>query len=181
MHIVHCTGSVSSYRKIDNTCEKKKWEKCWSKDQEGALKSISFNVSSCLGCPGAPVEGGLKVFSHLFTFSESFSKVIIPYNSVINYLFIMQSQVLLRGGGRQCETVAGLDHKDTMEYVSGQQVYFQSLTSPLSQNHRDKNVDARNIDRLNLEQSHNCRWYLTGSQTRGWVMASLVATGYFFT
>merc|ERR1711971_1549284 len=58
----------------------------------GALKSISFNVSSCLGCPGSPVEGGIKV--------------------------------LLRGGGRQCETVAGLDHKDTMEYVQGQQVMF---------------------------------------------------------
>jgi len=58
----------------------------------GALKSISFNVSSCLGCPGSPVEGGIKV--------------------------------LLRGGGRQCETLAGLDHKDTMEYVSGQQVVF---------------------------------------------------------
>jgi len=74
-------------------------------DQEGALKSISFNVSSCLGCPGAPVEGGLKV--------------------------------LLRGGGRQCETVAGLDHKDTMEYVSGQQVIFdgepdQGLSDGLS-------------------------------------------------
>merc|ERR1711971_652925 len=61
-------------------------------DQVGALKSISFNVSSCLGCPGSPVEGGIKV--------------------------------LLRGGGRQCETVAGLDHKDTMEYVQGQQVMF---------------------------------------------------------
>jgi len=58
----------------------------------GALKSVSFNVSSCLGCPGTPVEGGIKV--------------------------------LLRGGGRQCETVAGLDHQDTMEYVSGQQVVF---------------------------------------------------------
>ena len=34
----------------------------------------------------------------------------------------MSAQVLLRGGGRQCETVAGLDHKDTMEYVQGQQV-----------------------------------------------------------
>ena len=30
--------------------------------------------------------------------------------------------MLLRGGGRQCETVAGLDHQDTMEYVAGQQV-----------------------------------------------------------
>jgi len=33
-------------------------------------------------------------------------------------------KVLLRGGGRQCETVAGLDHQDTMEYVAGQQVVF---------------------------------------------------------
>ena len=32
-----------------------------AKDQVGALKSISFNVSSCLGCPGSPVEGGIKV------------------------------------------------------------------------------------------------------------------------
>jgi len=45
--------------------------------------------------------------------------------------------VLLRGGGRQCETVAGLDHKDTMEYVSGQQVIFdgepdQGLSDGLS-------------------------------------------------
>ena len=31
------------------------------KDQVGALKSIAFNVSSCLGCPGSPVEGGIKV------------------------------------------------------------------------------------------------------------------------
>ena len=36
--------------------------------------------------------------------------------------YILPLQVLLRGGGRQCETVAGLDHQDTMEYVSGQQV-----------------------------------------------------------
>ena len=34
----------------------------------------------------------------------------------------MSTQLLLRGGGRQCETVAGLDHQDTMEYVAGQQV-----------------------------------------------------------
>ena len=31
------------------------------KGQVGALKSVSFNVSTCLGCPGSPVEGGIKV------------------------------------------------------------------------------------------------------------------------
>ena len=41
----------------------------------------------------------------------------------------MSPQVLLRGGGRQCETVAGLDHKDTMEYVSGQQVIRVVISS----------------------------------------------------
>ena len=66
--------------------------------------------------------------------------------------------MLLRGGGRQCETVAGLDHKDPMEYVSGQQVDFQLLTTPLSQNHRDKRRRKKHcIDRSNLDQSDNCR------------------------
>jgi len=32
--------------------------------------------------------------------------------------------VLLQGGGRQCETAAGLDHRDRMEYISGQEVVF---------------------------------------------------------
>ena len=68
----------------------------------------------------------------------------------------MSPQVLLRGGGRQCETVAGLDHKDTMEYVSGQQVIRVIIVSNIL-------VNVMIIASVHIMMT---RWCLTGSPTK---------------